>query len=509
MNTTTGILSGIASFIVVIFLVQMGMKYRGDAAGKQFIKVKRKYARLKTKVKISAVFVQMAVTFPDQFNVVYPQAYQDLCRQLGYIFSLEIFPSIPASCTMDYRRNLYFYHLLFQTLGPLVVIAFGLMYYSVRRSFLDRNDKQKLHESCMFWFLLLTYLVYPSCSTVVLAVFNCEDFDKGEKYMYADYSTSCDNNNHVFRVMQVYAAIFIFIYPLGCPLLYFVLMWLRRSDIDPVLQATNTRARMTVNPSDVESAIALRNEMYELAPLAFLFESFEPQYWWWEVSVCIERLLLTNANIYLASQPILRPFIVLVISLVFVKLYSYLDPYILDSDDLLAEITRWGIVANVIFVIIMQVHEETGKKIPAATNAMLITILLVVSGVFAYFALKALGIEMSFFQNMAERLFPETTEKIKLSKTAKGMSRRYRQISMGVKRRLFSRAGEEATNALEVLPGLDPESTGDELLTPDSGLEMAMFTSNVDEGTESGIHMDEDDIQGLNRENEPAFLLEI
>merc|ERR1719446_1192945 len=111
---------------------------------------------------------------------------------------------------------------------------------------------------------------------------------------------------------------------------------------------------MTDSPSDVDEAVAMRLKYQELEPISFLFESYEPQYWWWEVPTCIERLLLTNADLYLRSQPVLRPFMVLAITLVSVKLYSYLEPYILDSDDLFNEVSKWATVANIIFVIIMQ-----------------------------------------------------------------------------------------------------------------------------------------------------------
>eukprot|EP00617_Octactis_speculum_P018709 CAMPEP_0185751712 /NCGR_PEP_ID=MMETSP1174-20130828/10484_1 /TAXON_ID=35687 /ORGANISM="Dictyocha speculum, Strain CCMP1381" /LENGTH=269 /DNA_ID=CAMNT_0028428811 /DNA_START=835 /DNA_END=1644 /DNA_ORIENTATION=- len=166
---------------------------------------------------------------------------------------------------------------------------------------------------------------------------------------------------------------------------------------------------MTESPSDVKLAVALRLKNPELAPIAFLFESYEPAYWWFECLVCIERLFLMNANIYLSSQPVLQPFVVLMIALVSVKLYSLLDPYMLDSDDLFAEMKHWAIVAMVIFTIILQVHDALEIELPMGITVMLITILLTVFGVLSYFCLATIVTEISFFRNMATRMFPDTS----------------------------------------------------------------------------------------------------
>lgn len=197
-------------------------------------------------------------------------------------------------------------------------------------------------------------------------------------------------------------------------------MWRHRFEIDPILQHSKKKARMTESPSDVKLAVALRHKNHGLAPIAFLFESYEPQYWYWECTVCIERLLLMNTNIYLISSPVLQPFVVLMIALVSVKFYSLLDPYILDSDDLFAEIKDWAIVSITISTLMLQIHEARGYGIPVGINIMLSTILLSVFGLFAYFCLTSMVTEASFFHNMAAHMFPETNKRVKRRVTQLG-----------------------------------------------------------------------------------------
>lgn len=254
---------------------------------------------------------------------------------------------------------------------------------------------------------------------------------------------------------------------------------------------------MTDSLSDVKLAVALRESNHTLQPLAFLFDSYEPRYWWWEVSVCIERLLLTNFSIYLYNQPVLQPFIVLAITLVFVKFYSHFDPYTLDSDDLFAEISRWAIVANVILLIIIKVHEEMGIKIPAATYAMLMMILLTVFGVFICFCLQTINADMSAFKRLAKYLLSEATKETR---------RRFSQKSVS------SPTGEEGTGAMEIQPGQNPESAWDWALTRDSGIDIAMFPTEDEKQCEelpkfheADIDQDENDALGLHSEYEPAL----
>ena len=185
--------------------------------------------------------------------------------------------------------------------------------------------------------------------------------------------------------------------------MYFTLLYRKRHTIDPTIPGANEKARMTVNPDDVETAVAIRLQTRELQPLAFLFESYEPQYWWWEVLVCLERLLLTSSHIYLSSNRLLQPFTVLVIALVCVKLYSQLDPYMLDSDDLFAEISQWFITATAIMTLILQVNAASASS---EVGILMNTMRMLVVGVITCYCLKTLKTEVSFFA----KIFPRTTK---------------------------------------------------------------------------------------------------
>uniref|UniRef100_A0A7S2HAK5 Uncharacterized protein n=1 Tax=Octactis speculum TaxID=3111310 RepID=A0A7S2HAK5_9STRA len=173
---------------------------------------------------------------------------------------------------------------------------------------------------------------------------------------------------------------------------------------------------------------------------------------------------MTNAQIYVAGQPLLRPFVVLIFALVSVRVYSIHDPYILDSDDLFAEVKEWSTVAIVIFSIINQMYAQLDTKIQAGSNIMLTAALMVVFGVFAYFCLKSIGTEVSFFTSMFTRLFPRTTEMIK-------------KWSTDTKDPTVDESDSDLTSVVEEHSDSNQESTGCKETTGNAGLEMVPIQS--------------------------------
>ncbi|CAN0196672.1 unnamed protein product [Scytosiphon promiscuus] len=80
--------------------------------------------------------------------------------------------------------------------------------------------------------LLVLFLVFSSVSTTVFSTYSCDYVeDLGVSLLRADYSISCDHPNHVFY--EWYAALMIFMYPIGIPALFAVLLLKRRDKINP------------------------------------------------------------------------------------------------------------------------------------------------------------------------------------------------------------------------------------------------------------------------------------
>lgn len=99
--------------------------------------------------------------------------------------------------------------------------------------------------------------------------------------------------------------------------------------------------------------------------------------------------MLTSSNVYLASSVELQPFAVLIMSLINVKLYSWFDPYVADSDDMIAEIAQWNTVATLICSIILQYEKDV---ITSEMEFLLDVVLLTVVVVLAYYCIATMDI---------------------------------------------------------------------------------------------------------------------
>eukprot|EP00617_Octactis_speculum_P011113 CAMPEP_0185792090 /NCGR_PEP_ID=MMETSP1174-20130828/158731_1 /TAXON_ID=35687 /ORGANISM="Dictyocha speculum, Strain CCMP1381" /LENGTH=788 /DNA_ID=CAMNT_0028487107 /DNA_START=446 /DNA_END=2812 /DNA_ORIENTATION=- len=400
------VLSGVAVVFMAIGYMLLGGVYLGDTLAKQMIKAGRKYRRLKTKLKITVCFTQIMAEFPLQFvDVVYPDAVYNFYRHASVYISLNLYEQFRIACNQG-RENHYFSKLLVVTLTPLGLVLVGAIYYAVQHwklggVFDSAALRGYLSSSQLFYFYLLTYVVFVPCSSTILKTFHCDyEFDRSNGFMFADYTTQCGTAH--YRALRVYAMLFLLVYPIGIPAMYFSVLYHRRNDIDPVLNDGDTeagtakKARWKDSMADVYKAVELRLHDRTLDNLQFLFESYEPEFWWWEVLVCAHRLIMTTANTFLPVQSSILACILLAVSLSAVKIYTFCDPYLLDSDDIFAEISHWNIVIFLIFNLVLQLEVTDDFVMVFLLDAILISAV----GMLALICLKTVGTELFFFKTM-------------------------------------------------------------------------------------------------------------
>ena len=133
------------------------------------------------------------------------------------------------------------------------------------------------------------------------------------------------------------------------------------------------------------------------------------------------RLIMTNSKIYLQSKPPLQSFVLLSVGLAAMKAFSFYDPYLLDSDDLFAEISQWVIILNLIFATILQ--DEAAS--PSTTMGIFLILLQVLPLlILGCMCLVTVNVEVKFFADMAPgttrlvmRLYQRMRQSMKRAKT--------------------------------------------------------------------------------------------
>ena len=230
-------------------------------------------------------------------------------------------------------------------------------------------------------------------STTVLRFFQCVSYDKGMadgstevlKVLQADHDISCESPS--YHAWKAYAAVMLFVYPIGVPVLYWTLLFRHRKQINPEVNDSplgeieepdegrprspsaeaylriserfsftrqNSSARdlmksvLGLNKLSQEEIqrhkLALRNADDSIHHLLFLFEEYEPRCYQFVVFECARKLALTGLLIFVYAGSASQIGIGLLIAILSDKYYTHVRPYIEDTDDNLANIGNAQII---------------------------------------------------------------------------------------------------------------------------------------------------------------------
>ncbi|GMI24848.1 hypothetical protein TeGR_g2269, partial [Tetraparma gracilis] len=187
--------------------------------------------------------------------------------------NLDFVSFLPLDCVapMDHHARLLGY-----TLGILVLDAVLLLAYKAA-------GKGKGGQVLMALFLVNSFLL-PQVSMVIFSTFPCTKFDEDYgTYLTADKSIDCEGAAHAGMI--AYATAMILVFPVGKPLLCLYLLWRKRREIDVGQDRLEKEhaGQHGVGATGLQEAVELRDKNEDIKHLAFLYESYQPKYWWYEV----------------------------------------------------------------------------------------------------------------------------------------------------------------------------------------------------------------------------------
>jgi hypothetical protein len=151
-----------------------------------------------------------------------------------------------------------------------------------------------------FWIILL---IYPAVSRVVLEAVNCRTLDRGQRFLVADYSINCNSSYYTSFLPLIGPALVL--YPIGIPLLFFLMLKFKRN----------------VHPWDEN--------------LSFLYKTYRPEFWWFEVYELLRKLVLTGLIIFVMSGTATQIAIACIICACSICIHLRLRPYEEYFDDIL------------------------------------------------------------------------------------------------------------------------------------------------------------------------------
>eukprot|EP00614_Pseudopedinella_elastica_P022796 CAMPEP_0172644010 /NCGR_PEP_ID=MMETSP1068-20121228/238987_1 /TAXON_ID=35684 /ORGANISM="Pseudopedinella elastica, Strain CCMP716" /LENGTH=1130 /DNA_ID=CAMNT_0013458191 /DNA_START=782 /DNA_END=4171 /DNA_ORIENTATION=- len=220
--------------------------------------------------------------------------------------------------------------------------------------------------------LFLSFLALPGTTTCIINFFKCREFKmpegSTESYLYNDYTISC--NSDQYKSYVGYAVFMIFVYPIGIPLIWSVMLYRSRHILKDV--RAMKREAMFGEP--------------RVGHLSFLVESYLPKFYYFEVLECVRRILLTSAISLADEDSAIAPIAGIIISLVFVFIFSELKPFKEPETSALGIILMYTI--TVIFLAALIVKSNTVSNDDPVFGALLM---------FTIFGGLTLGLAISIY----------------------------------------------------------------------------------------------------------------
>eukprot|EP00519_Triparma_laevis_P010367 CAMPEP_0182498006 /NCGR_PEP_ID=MMETSP1321-20130603/6353_1 /TAXON_ID=91990 /ORGANISM="Bolidomonas sp., Strain RCC1657" /LENGTH=1411 /DNA_ID=CAMNT_0024702007 /DNA_START=67 /DNA_END=4302 /DNA_ORIENTATION=- len=286
------------------------------------------------------------------YGLRFPPIFTSITSFIGGLASFNFISFIPLGCVAQAD---FYSQLLVYTLTPLLIsiVLIGWYKYLSGSTSPEAKDLQvKIFEV----FLAITFIVLPSVSVKIFSTFACQKFDDGYgSYLKVDLSLDCNNSQHKFY--EIYALFMALCYPVGIPLMYFVLLYKKRDKLDP---GQAKFAASTSMDDALKKALEIRSG-YEkddvtLRALGFLYSSYEPYMWWFEVFETLRRIGLTGFLIFLDPGTSTQVVLSLILCISAMRVYSGCKPFISEFIDSFSEAVQWQLFYTMLGALIIKVN---------------------------------------------------------------------------------------------------------------------------------------------------------
>jgi len=154
--------------------------------------------------------------------------------------------------------------------------------------------------------------ILPSVARLVFSTFTCISLDTGESFLVADKSIDCASSYH--EIMVLYGVAMAFLVCVGVSGGCFWLLWKHKHQINP--------------HEDRDEALRIRAEDESLDFIRFIFVSYEPECWYWEVVEMVRMLFVTGFLVVIFRGSYSQICICMVITVVAIAYLASRKPFL-------------------------------------------------------------------------------------------------------------------------------------------------------------------------------------
>ena len=253
---------------------------------KNFLRSEETSRKYQNKLKAVITLFQILSALPSTISISFPSVYY----QLTFVFNLVniggLFNDLGLSCSVEGLD--YVSAVMAVTILPIVAALFLILVQRLHVHFTLHQYSEPFREAAktyqrievlkstyVYIFLFGTYLILPGVSTILFGMLRpCVDMDPEDTqsvshlYLEADYSIECTSARYDFGV--AWAAVFVLVYPIGIPCMYWSVLHSAR----PLIKG---RAQSNIHTLNEEGLREMEQDVLTLSSLRFLYQEYQPK----------------------------------------------------------------------------------------------------------------------------------------------------------------------------------------------------------------------------------------
>ena len=321
-----------------------------------------------SKLKIIIGFYQVTYGLLETFSYIKWPGSLQVISKYSEILQLNILQMAPVQCLssgllVDAFGNLF----AIMAINAAAVFASGIA-FGVRKVIILKNrnleeevkskrisQTKELVYRNLFFFLYVTYLSTCSKTATVLPL-ACrklcrdqnEEAESCLEYLKADYSTQCHNSRYNQLVTLAYIST---VYIIALPAATFVALLRRKREI--------------VSPGEAESSHQQESKAEILTGLCFLFESYKPRTWYWELVEMSRKVIVTSGLFLLGQETRSYIGLTLVIAGMYGTLFCWMHPL---QDAFENRLMSTSLAVTVVNLVIGSVSRIPEENLPIPTD---------------------------------------------------------------------------------------------------------------------------------------------
>ena len=307
-NALFGLLGFAALIFVVVFVIFARYTKKKKKKKMEKIDVEDTGNRCSGQLKISLTYLQILAAIPGVFpSVPWPQTFIEFTLPLSFVNLdfLTVFAESQCSLAVSFF-DAFTLHMMLPAFLVLAVISAYLAAAMCAKTTLNRR-KELLSQIL----ILLVLILYPGLATRIFSVFRCQEIPGVEgQLLQADMTIQCYREQHNLFTKISFA--FLVLYIFGVPLAIFIVLW---------------RSRKYLHNVDSPHHEIVKSR------LGALYLQYEPQYWWFELVIILEKMVMTGAMCVVAQGSALQLVVANIVMLLYMLLVLKTAPFEEDSED--------------------------------------------------------------------------------------------------------------------------------------------------------------------------------